>query len=128
MIRRPPRSTRTDTLFPYTTLFRSIGGVGVIEDMNKAVGIGFKRTGDIVLAVGERAGHLGQSVWLREILGREEGPPHPVDLRAEKRPGDFIRGATHAGWIHACHAVADGGLAGTLPEIIRKRSVRGKGG
>src|SRR3546814_6006535 len=26
MIRRPPRSTRTDTLFPYTTLFRSHGG------------------------------------------------------------------------------------------------------
>src|SRR3546814_11642121 len=29
MIRRPPRSTRTDTLFPYTTLFRSIGGNNV---------------------------------------------------------------------------------------------------
>src|SRR3546814_19347247 len=28
MIRRPPRSTRTDTLFPYTTLFRSAGGNG----------------------------------------------------------------------------------------------------
>src|SRR3546814_15102316 len=28
MIRRPPRSTRTDTLFPYTTLFRSIGSSG----------------------------------------------------------------------------------------------------
>src|SRR3546814_11881404 len=28
MIRRPPRSTRTDTLFPYTTLFRSQGGHG----------------------------------------------------------------------------------------------------
>src|SRR3546814_5897808 len=28
MIRRPPRSTRTDTLFPYTTLFRSDGGRG----------------------------------------------------------------------------------------------------
>src|SRR3546814_19335750 len=28
MIRRPPRSTRTDTLFPYTTLFRSAGGPG----------------------------------------------------------------------------------------------------
>src|SRR3546814_5237756 len=27
MIRRPPRSTRTDTLFPYTTLFRSISGI-----------------------------------------------------------------------------------------------------
>src|SRR3546814_3879638 len=32
MIRRPPRSTRTDTLFPYTTLFRSLRrGVGFIE-------------------------------------------------------------------------------------------------
>src|SRR3546814_7307196 len=31
MIRRPPRSTRTDTLFPYTTLFRSISGHGNIE-------------------------------------------------------------------------------------------------
>src|SRR3546814_5524177 len=28
MIRRPPRSTRTDTLFPYTTLFRSSAGEG----------------------------------------------------------------------------------------------------
>src|SRR3546814_16872116 len=28
MIRRPPRSTRTDTLFPYTTLFRSVAGDG----------------------------------------------------------------------------------------------------
>src|SRR3546814_16831984 len=38
MIRRPPRSTRTDTLFPYTTLFRSRivganhGGLGVVMD------------------------------------------------------------------------------------------------
>src|SRR3546814_1444634 len=32
MIRRPPRSTRTDTLFPYTTLFRSTGGGEVAAD------------------------------------------------------------------------------------------------
>src|SRR3546814_8340858 len=31
MIRRPPRSTRTDTLFPYTTLFRSRGTVGKLR-------------------------------------------------------------------------------------------------
>src|SRR3546814_19372879 len=30
MIRRPPRSTRTDTLFPYTTLFRSVSGHGLL--------------------------------------------------------------------------------------------------
>src|SRR3546814_2882232 len=32
MIRRPPRSTRTDTLFPYTTLFRSLFDVGFRTD------------------------------------------------------------------------------------------------
>src|SRR3546814_13214062 len=31
MVRRPPRSTRTDTLFPYTTLFRSCGKAFVIQ-------------------------------------------------------------------------------------------------
>src|SRR3546814_8154847 len=33
MIRRPPRSTRTDTLFPYTTLFRSALRIGLGEDV-----------------------------------------------------------------------------------------------
>src|SRR3546814_12637057 len=33
MIRRPPRSTRTDTLFPYTTLFRSSTGIKYLNEM-----------------------------------------------------------------------------------------------
>src|SRR3546814_1498428 len=39
MIRRPPRSTRTDTLFPYTTLFRSVGGglLGIPVDLPDGV-------------------------------------------------------------------------------------------
>src|SRR3546814_4030722 len=43
MIRRPPRSTRTDTLFPYTTLFRSLGeqaAKGVGQDEGELEGIG----------------------------------------------------------------------------------------
>src|SRR3546814_16130257 len=36
MIRRPPRSTRTDTLFPYTTLFRSKIIIGLRHWMNRA--------------------------------------------------------------------------------------------
>src|SRR3546814_8966912 len=39
MIRRSPRSTRTDTLFPYTTLFRSVGDRMVIQVTSEAVGI-----------------------------------------------------------------------------------------
>src|SRR3546814_10871164 len=37
MIRRPPRSTRTDTLFPYTTLFRSFGAVQRFDQAEYAV-------------------------------------------------------------------------------------------
>src|SRR3546814_5649165 len=38
MIRRPPRSTRTDTLFPYTTLFRSAAGQDLVADNDQAGG------------------------------------------------------------------------------------------
>src|SRR3546814_12955513 len=95
MIRRPPRSTRTDTLFPYTTLFRAdgsgsailptpaIGGVGLLDDWSNSATIGFKGRGDVLVVIGTRGGHLGQSLWLREVPGREgtaAGPPTPVDL------------------------------------------------
>src|SRR3546814_20459349 len=45
MIRRPPRSTRTDTLFPYTTLFRSGEGFGNADDARGSA-VGAARTGD----------------------------------------------------------------------------------
>ena len=45
----------------------------------------------MILLVGARRGWLGQSLYLREIFGREEGAPPPVDLAAEKRNGDFVR-------------------------------------
>src|SRR3546814_8736029 len=50
MIRRPPRATRTDTLFPYTTLFRSgaeIAVAGVVRHDEKDVGrlLGLSRSG-----------------------------------------------------------------------------------
>src|SRR3546814_2964936 len=47
MIRRPPRSTRTDTLFPYTTLFRSSRGV---EDEQRRFGL--ERLGRAVVGGG----------------------------------------------------------------------------
>src|SRR3546814_5935601 len=45
MIRRPPRSTRTDTLFPYTTLFRSLEFLSDRRDEHFAAGAIFQRIG-----------------------------------------------------------------------------------
>ena len=66
----------------------AIGGLGVLDDAAKAVGIALGPWLDIVL-VGATKGWLGQSLWLREIAGREEGAPPPVDLAAERDRGGF---------------------------------------
>jgi phosphoribosylformylglycinamidine synthase II len=101
----------------------AIGGVGLLKDWSKAVGIGFKGSGDVIVVIGERRGHLGQSLWLREIHGREDGPPPPVDLAAERAAGEFVRAAIAGGAITACHDVADGGLAVTLAEMALASNV-----
>ncbi|WP_066548056.1 MULTISPECIES: phosphoribosylformylglycinamidine synthase subunit PurL [unclassified Sphingomonas] len=95
----------------------AIGGVGILQDWERSATIGFKGLGDIILLVGEREGHLGQSLWLRELHGREDGPPPFVDLKAERRTGDFIRGQIGCGAIKACHDVSDGGVAVAVAEM-----------
>src|SRR6185295_11358816 len=68
-------------------------------------------------APGEWGTHLGRSIWLREILGREDGPPPPVDLAHEKRVGDFVRGLIAERKVTAVHDCSDGGLAVALAEM-----------
>ena len=94
----------------------AIGGVGVLEKAEQAMGLAMPAKGDLVL-IGESQGWLGQSLWLREIAGREEGAPPPVDLAAERRNGDFVRGRILAGEVPACHDSADGGLLVALAEM-----------
>jgi len=95
----------------------AIGGVGLLKDWQKNATIAFKQTGDIIVVVGTRAGHLGQSLWLRELHGREEGPPPRVDLDLERRTGDFVRAQIAAGHLGAVHDVSDGGIAVTIAEM-----------
>ena len=84
--------------------------------------LAFKAEGEAIFLVGApRPGtHLGQSIYLREILGREDGPPPPVDLATEKRVGDFVRGLIRDGLRHrrattsptaACVALAEMAMA-----------------
>ncbi len=94
----------------------AIGGLGVIEDGAAATGIALAPGLDLVL-IGETRGELGASLFLREILRREDGAPPSLDLAAEKRNGDFVRRQIHAGAIAACHDVSDGGLLVALAEM-----------
>ncbi len=96
----------------------AIGGIGLLDDWRKSATIAFKQGGeDIWVLGGDGAGHLGQSLWLREIAGREEGPPPPVDLKAERRAGDLVRALIGGGIATAVHDIADGGLLVALAEM-----------
>ena len=94
----------------------AIGGLGVLDNAAQAVGIAISPWLDLVL-IGTTVGWLGQSLWLREMTGREEGAPPPVDLAAERANGDFVRGQILAGNVRACHDVSDGGLLVAVAEM-----------
>jgi phosphoribosylformylglycinamidine synthase len=94
-----------------------IGGVGLITDPGRAIDLALKRDGDALILVGETEGHLGASLYLAEIEGREEGPPPAVDLAAERKNGEFVRAEIAAGRALACHDLADGGLLVAIAEM-----------
>ena len=86
----------------------TIGAVGLIADAGAAI-TGVARIGHLALLLGESAGHLGQSALMAEAYGRAEGDAPPVDLKAERRHGEFIR--DNAALIDTATDLADGGLA-----------------
>jgi phosphoribosylformylglycinamidine synthase II len=96
----------------------AIGGVGLIDDIGTQLATAaFKAAGEAIVLVGETKGHLGRSMLLRLLGGRDAGPPPPVDLAAERRNGDFVRGLIRAGRVTACHDLSDGGLLVAVAEM-----------
>jgi len=95
----------------------TIGGVGLIENFSKSATLAFKAPDEQILLLGETRGWLGQSIYLRDICGREEGAPPPVDLAAERRNGDLVRALIGEGTATAVHDVSDGGLLVALAEM-----------
>jgi phosphoribosylformylglycinamidine (FGAM) synthase-like enzyme len=95
----------------------AIGGVGLLAEAASSIGLAFRQAGQTIILIGETKGHLGASLYLREIEGREDGAPPPVDLAAERRNGDFVRARIQDGKVGACHDVSDGGLLVALAEM-----------
>src|SRR3546814_3308756 len=82
MIRRPPRSTRTDTLFPYTTLFRSREVADLVAALANVPGLGdeLHLADDRVLV--DEVEERGEAVDLVELAGqgRRQVEAEPVDV------------------------------------------------
>jgi phosphoribosylformylglycinamidine synthase len=98
----------------------TIGGVGLIRDWTRMARAGFAAEGEAIILIGAPPSwgtHLGQSIYLRDIHGRDAGPPPPVDLAHEKKVGDFVRSLITDGVATAVHDLSDGGLAVALAEM-----------
>ena len=103
----------------------AIGGVGIIEDYSKMMTMGFKNEGDTLYLVGPEfwarpdptRSHLGKSMWLSVVHGRDEGRAPPTDLVIERNSGEIIRELIDDGLVNAVHDLSDGGLAVALAEM-----------
>jgi phosphoribosylformylglycinamidine synthase subunit PurL len=95
----------------------AIGGVGLVPDVSKMASIGLKAAGDLLIAVGREAGHLGQSLYQLIITGKLEGSPPPVDLADEIKAGNLVRSLIREGKVRAVHDVSDGGLLTAAAEM-----------
>ena len=101
----------------------TVGAVGLLADYDDHMDFSNLRDGDMLILIGDNHGELGASLYLRELLGREDGAPPPVDLVAERRNGDFVRGLIHGKLITACHDLSDGGLVIAAAEMALASSI-----
>ncbi len=95
----------------------TIAGVGLLPDWQKMAKVGSAKDGDKLIMIGTDGGHLGSSIYLRDILDTIDGPAPEVDLKAERRNGDFVRSTIRNGQVTACHDISSGGLALALAEM-----------
>ncbi len=99
----------------------AMAGVGLLPPGSPQIGAGFQAEGQAIILIGGSSdgwgSHLGQSAYLRDVLGREDGAPPTVDLAAEKKNGDLVRVLIAEGVATTCHDLSDGGLAQCAAEM-----------
>jgi phosphoribosylformylglycinamidine synthase len=101
----------------------TIGAVGLLDDYARRADYASLADGDCLLLLGVSHGELGQSLYLRECLGRSDGAPPPVDLAAERRVGDFVRAQIQTGAARTVHDLSDGGLIVAAAEMALASNV-----
>src|SRR3546814_20664323 len=116
MIRRPPRSTRTDTLLPYTTLCRTLSAETYLPQRLRAAGDGDGADRLDRQPAIDRAFHHDGDPERGRAAGREHaaGPLHPV-----APPQPRFRGEVRAGFLYRQSGDPAGVLGGGPPRRVR---------
>lgn len=97
-----------------------VGAVGLIQDIDKLSFMNQAQDGDLIVLVGKSLGHLGASLYAKELLELAEGEigsAPRVDLDQVLSNGLFIQQVIKQGLANAVHDVSDGGLLCALAEM-----------
>ena len=101
-----------------------IGMVGVIENVDDAVGNCFVAADQDIFVIGQSDkaddGWLGASIYQQHHGDDGIYAPPPLDLVAEQKTGSFVRQQILGGGISAAHDIADGGLAVAIAEMAMR--------
>jgi phosphoribosylformylglycinamidine synthase subunit PurL len=93
----------------------TVGMVGLIEPVEKALAGGFKEAGHQIAILGAPEGkHLGGSTYLNVIHGLTSGRPPKPDFEAERKVQGTVRALIHEGLLTTAHDCSDGGVAVAL--------------
>jgi phosphoribosylformylglycinamidine synthase len=93
-----------------------IGMVGVLQDVERHVGLAFRDAGDMILMIGQCRDELGGSEYVAALHGLEVGRPPALDLDLELNAQRLALAAIRRGLVKSAHDLSDGGLAVALAE------------
>ena len=104
----------------------TIGGVGLLKNINNMMTLNFKNTENIIAVVGETSGHLSQSALIYDVMGNKEGPPPQINLKEEKKNGLFVSNLIKNKLVAAVHDVSHGGIIVTVAEMCMASNIGAK--
>ena len=104
----------------------TIGGVGLLKNINNMMTLNFKNTENIIAVVGETSGHLSQSALIYDVMGNKEGPPPQINLKEEKKNGLFVSDLIKNKLVAAVHDVSHGGIIVTVAEMCMASNIGAK--
>ena len=105
--------TNNKNIFPTPV----IGGVGLIEKLNKTVNHQLKKNNSTLFLIGKTFGHLGQSVFLNEVYSLATGRPPEINLVNEKNNGETVLKIIKSNLVNSVHDISSGGLITALAEM-----------
>ena len=104
----------------------TIGGVGLIRDLNFMMTNKLKEIGSYILVIGKTSGHLYQSEFFREVMKIYDGPAPEINLFNEKNNGLSIQKLISNRLVNSVHDISSGGTLVALSEMCISSEIGAK--